>query len=141
MDGNQPDIIRTTDLYRHTISHFKKQHNKKTGLTQLVTADSKPDLHNEVATSGSLQTKPDNTPQATELAPINKTIVKLDNGDYQIGLFYLDNKKQLLINRNISLCIGKKREYLFLVTLLKAKNHTVSVEKNGRSLGDKELQR
>lgn len=116
---------------------LKKQHNKKTGLTQLVTADSKPDLHNEVATSGSLQTKPDNTPQETELAPINKTIVKLDNGDYQIGLFYLDNKKQLLINGNISLCIGKKREYLFLVTLLKAKNHTVSVEKMAEVLGIK----
>lgn len=60
---------------------------------------------------------------------IEKSIRKLDSGDYQIGSFYLDVSRRCLMKDNYCRYVGKRREYTLLMAFLKAKDHSLSVQK------------
>lgn len=73
---------------------------------------------------------------APEIAPVNikKCIQQLENGNYQVGNFILDTTIKSLIINGESVYIGRRKEYILLLSLLTAPNYYLTTKEVAEKL-------
>lgn len=73
---------------------------------------------------------------APEIAPVNikKCIQQLENGNYQVGNFILDTTIKSLIINGTSVYIGRRKEYILLLSLLTAPNYYLTTKEVAEKL-------
>lgn len=73
---------------------------------------------------------------APEIAPVNikKCIQQLENGNYQVGNFILDTTIKSLVINGKSVYIGRRKEYILLLSLLTAPNYYLTTKEVAEKL-------